>query len=233
MKHLLVIVILAAALPLPLLAQQPSISPTATYTLADGTEETTEMFSGSAPVTGLFRANAADTGGWTANYEWRFTLEGQETPYLTRYEEDTEVTFTTYGLTRAVLYATFTHGTDSVVYGAEYWQDATPLTCTIAASRLEMPNAFSPNGDGINDVYRAKSGWQSIVEFHAVIFNRYGQKIYSWDDPAGGWDGTHNGTAVRDGVYYCQVKARGADGIRYTIRRDVNLLRGYTETINN
>ena len=128
-------------------------------------------------------------------------------------------------------YATFTNGTDSIVYGEEYWAtELTPFTCSIASSKLEMPNAFSPNGDGINDVYQAKTGWQSIVEFHAVIFNRWGQKLFEWDNPAGGWDGTHNGKPVKDGVYYCLVKARGADGIRYNIKRDVNLLRGYKET---
>ena len=55
-------------------------------------------------------------------------------------------------------------------------------------------------------------------------------KIYEWTNPADGWDGTHNGKPVKDGVYYCLVKAKGADGIRYNYKRDVNLLRGYTET---
>lgn len=61
-----------------------------------------------------------------------------------------------------------------------------------------------------------------------------GQKLYSWTDPAGGWDGTFNGKAVADGVYFVNVKAKGADGRVYHIRRDVNLLRGYTEntTVN-
>lgn len=227
----LIFALLLVALPLgKLWSQEPTISPTATFTLADGTEEESEAFAGSAPIRAVFRANPSGTEGWTANYEWRFTREGSDTPYLTRYEQDTELTFNDYGLTRIVLYATFTQGTDSVVYGAEYWEtERQPITCSVASSRLEMPNAFSPNGDGINDVYRAKTGWQSIVEFRAIIFNRSGQKIYEWDDPSGGWDGTHNGKPVSDGVYFCQVKARGADGIRYTIRRDVNLLRGFRE----
>ena len=93
-----------------------------------------------------------------------------------------------------------------------------------------MPNAFSPNGDGINDVYKAKSGYQSLVEFHAYIFNRWGQKLYEWTNPADGWDGTYNGKDVKEGVYYVLVKAKGADGRKYNIKRDVNLLRGYDET---
>ena len=96
-----------------------------------------------------------------------------------------------------------------------------------------MPNAFSPNGDGINDIYKAKDGYQSIVEFKACIFNRWGQKIYEWNDPAGGWDGKHNGKDVKQGVYFVLVKAKGADGRKYEIKRDVNLLRGFTEGQNN
>ena len=52
---------------------------------------------------------------------------------------------------------------------------------------------------------------------------------YEWDDPAGGWDGTSGGHDVAQGVYFMQVRAKGADGKTYNIRRDVNLLRGYTE----
>lgn len=96
-----------------------------------------------------------------------------------------------------------------------------------------MPNAFSPNGDGINDIYKAKEGYQSIVEFHAYIFNRWGQKLYEWTDPAGGWDGKYKGKDVAQGVYYCLVKANGADGRKYDIKTDVNLLRGYTENGTN
>jgi gliding motility-associated-like protein len=93
-----------------------------------------------------------------------------------------------------------------------------------------MPNAFSPNGDGHNDIYRAKqSTLQSIVEFKATIFNRWGQKLYQWTDPHGGWDGKYNGKTVKDGVYFVNVVAKGADGTEYKIRKDVNVLTRYTE----
>lgn len=53
-------------------------------------------------------------------------------------------------------------------------------------SVLLMPNAFSPNGDGINDIYKPKEGYQNIKEFHAYIYNRWGQNSLSgatlpWD----------------------------------------------------
>lgn len=210
----------------------PEINPTATYTNSKGEEETSEEYSGPAPLKALFQANPSNTDGWTEYYEWRFTKEGESEalePYLIRYEQDTEFTFTDSGSHRIVCYAVFTQGKDTIAYTDDYWSDAEPLRVTISESKLDMPNAFSPNGDGINDIYQAKTGYQSLVEFHAIIFNRWGQKIYEWDDPAGGWDGTHHGQPARQGVYFVDVKAKGADGRSYHIRRDVNLLRGYTD----
>ena len=98
----------------------------------------------------------------------------------------------------------------------------------VLTSTLIMPNAFSPNNDKINDVYMVKS-YQNIVEFHAYIFNRWGQKLYEWTDLEGGWDGTYRGNDVKQGTYFVLVKAKGADGQTYNIRKDINLLRGYTE----
>lgn len=207
----------------------PTIDPQATFTTDEG-EETGTSYSGSAPLTVVFHANAENVGMYTPHYEWRFTKEGETQPYLVRYEEETEYTFTEAGSHRIVLYATFINGTDTVAYTKDYWQDAQPITIQISESKLEMPNAFSPNGDGINDIYRAKNNYQSIVEFDAYIFNRWGQKIYEWHDPAGGWDGKFNGKDVKQGVYFVLVKAKGADGRKYNIKKDVNLLRGYTES---
>lgn len=206
----------------------PTISPTAVFMGEDGEEEST-FYSGSAPLEASFYANPENTGGWTEYYEWRFTGEDSDQPYLIRYEQDTKYTFKKAGSTRVVCYAIFTQGGDSICYTQDYWADAEPIIISISESHLDMPNAFSPNGDGINDIYKAKEGYQSLVEFHAAIYNRWGQKLYEWDDPAGGWDGTFHGKDVAQGVYYCRVEAKGADGIKYHFKRDVNLLRGYNE----
>lgn len=208
----------------------PTINPTATYTSVDGEETESNEMSGQAPLVGRFKANPTNVGDYNATYEWRFTKEGETQPYLTRYEEETEYTFTKAGSHSIVVYATFTKGNDVIRYGQEYWSEVSPLRVTISESKLEMPNAFSPNGDGINDIYKAKDGYQSLVEFHAYIFNRWGQKLFEWTNPADGWDGKYKGKDVAQGVYFVLVKAKGADGRTYNIKRDVNLLRGYTES---
>lgn len=213
--------------------QVPTISPTA-YILTSNGEEENNAYSGSAPLDVRFEAHAEHTEGWNSYFEWRFyKADNRTNPYLVRYEENTQYTFLNAGTTLIELHTTFVQGTDTVQYGIEYWSENTPISISVSESKLEFPNAFSPNGDGINDVYKAKEGYQSIVSFHAYIYNRWGQKLYEWTDPAGGWDGTYRGKAVQDGVYYVLVEAKGADGKKYNIKRDVNVLRGFTDTPQN
>lgn len=199
----------------------PSVAPTATYINDEGVETvSTDNVAGQAPLTVIFRANPSDIDGHNPSYEWHFRMEGEEADLMVRYEEDTEYTFTTAGTTRVTLY--FKPDAD------EEALDSTVISVTVSESKLIFPNAFSPNGDEYNEVFKAKE-YQSIVDFHAYIFNRWGHKIYEWTDPAGGWDGTFNGKDVKEGVYFLLCKAKGADGRKYEIKKDVNLLRGFTE----
>lgn len=206
--------------------------PTAKYVLANG-EETEDASAGvSAPIQATFAANPEDIDGWDARYEWKvYATEDTADVLVHRFEENLEFTFTRSGSFTVRLMATFTKDDSEVTYDSQ--TESTSFSVVIPESKLEMPNAFSPNGDDKNPIYRAKPTYQSIVEFHAAIFNRWGQKLYEWDDPAGGWDGTFNGHPVAQGVYFVVVRAKGADGHTYNIRRDVNLLRGFTESTNN
>ncbi|MGL5785394.1 MAG: gliding motility-associated C-terminal domain-containing protein [Bacteroidales bacterium] len=92
---------------------------------------------------------------------------------------------------------------------------------TVYDSKLEVPNAFSPGSDGINDVF--KVAYQSIIKFKAWVFNRWGNQLYHWNDPAGGWDGTFNGQIVPPGVYFYVIEAEGSDGRKYKLKGDINL----------
>ena len=201
-------------------ASAQSVEISAIYIDDSGVEtETRNDFSGQAPLSVSFRANPQDMEGLDPTYEWHFRMEGEGKDMMVRYEENTDYTFTKAGKTYVTLY---------VNLGNEE-RDSSRICVTISESKLLMPNAFTPNGDTHNDVYKAKE-YQSIVEFHAYIFNRWGQKLFEWTNPAEGWDGNYNGSPVKEGVYFVVVKARGADGIVYNIRKDVNLLRGFTKT---
>ena len=92
----------------------PTINPTATYTTEDGEEES-EDYSGNAPLAGRFEANPENVGEYTASYEWRFSMDTDTEPYLIRYEQDTEYTFTKAGTHNIVLYALFVNGNDEQI----------------------------------------------------------------------------------------------------------------------
>ncbi len=210
----------------------PTAQPTAYYTTpeGDGLEDASEPQS--APLVGSFASNVSDLGNYSVRYEWRVYREGQENaPIINRFDENLEYTFTESGTFYVQFYATFVHDNDTILFPEE--GEAEPFVVSISESVLELPNAFSPNGDGFNDVYKVKDGYRSIVGFKAVIFNRWGQKLYEWDTLDGGWDGKYHGKTVRDGVYFVVVNAKGADGKEYKIRKDVNVLTGYSGTGNS
>ncbi|MBZ0099247.1 MAG: gliding motility-associated C-terminal domain-containing protein [Taibaiella sp.] len=76
---------------------------------------------------------------------------------------------------------------------------------------LYVPSAFSPNGDGKNDVFRITNlGFQRIMEFR--VFNRWGQEIFSTNDHRRGWDGTWEGVPQEMGVYNYLIRVAYPDG---------------------
>ena len=202
-----------------------------TYTDNTGAEiTTTENFTADAPLFARMSSNASEEYE-NASLGWHIRNQKSGTN-VTRYEDETTFTFTDAGINAITL----------VVNQQGEAVDSAYIEVTITESHLEMPNAFSPNDDGYNDIYGAKGvndpnsseHYKSIVEFHGYIFNRWGQKLFEWTDITKGWDGTYNGQPVKDGVYFVYVKARGADGVEYNIRKDVNLIRSFNrvETSN-
>ncbi len=221
--------------PLLAMAQEyPAVEPTGTYFKydKDGAEETGDV-NGTvqgAPIKVLFEANATGMDGLGApRYEWKiWKSEAPSDIIVHRTEENMEFTFVESGTFVVQLYVTF-YDTDGQVY-AEFPEedgDAKTITFSVSESKLEFPNAFSPNGDGFNDTLRPKDGYQSIVSFDAAVFNRWGNKLYSWSDVNGEWDGKYKGKTVKDGVYFLVVKAKGADGRNFTFRKTITVLTGY------
>lgn len=93
---------------------------------------------------------------------------------------------------------------------------------SIGASDLRIPNAFTPNDDGVNDEW--KVGYRSLLSFRCTIFDRYGNEIFSFNDPSQGWDGKYKGKVVKPGVYFYVIEATGADGKKYKKGGDINLI---------
>ena len=74
---------------------------------------------------------------------------------------------------------------------------------------LYVPNAFTPNGDSINDIFWI--GATNIKEFHIIIFDRWGLKLFESSDILVSWDGKVNGKEVADGTYFHLINAKGND----------------------
>jgi gliding motility-associated-like protein len=88
---------------------------------------------------------------------------------------------------------------------------------------LYVPNAFTPNGDGINDYFSV--GFRNLVEFKVLIVNRWGEIIFTSSDQQFKWDGTFEGDPVQADVYVYLIEAKGYHGKRFAVKGNVTLLR--------
>lgn len=123
-------------------------------------------------------------------------------------------------------------------------QDTTTFVCTLADSagclyqdsvmvyciRLDcgttalfIPNAFTPNGDGLNDQLCFRNEW--VTSFLIRIFSRWGEMVYESDDINACWDGNFHGQPALPGVYtfYCHINCEGQQ--EATFKGDITLIR--------
>ena len=86
-----------------------------------------------------------------------------------------------------------------------------------------IPNAFTPNGDGLND--RICFNADMLTEFHIAIYNRWGQCVYESDDATQCWDGTFHNTQALAGVYTYTCRVRCHNGVESDFKGDITLIR--------
>jgi len=196
----------------------------AVQTLRDNDNEQKEesgAMGGSGPVEVQFTADVTDA---VVFREWQFASDAQFDIIDLRIQElDVTHTFRDYGTTYVRFIAGNNAGTCDFT-GETY-------EVHVGESRLECPNAFSPGtSEGTNDEW--KVSYKSIIEFDCHIFNRWGQEMAHLADPSQGWDGRYKGKLVPSGVYYYVIKAVGADGKRYKLSGDINILKSRNNTNN-
>ena len=72
-----------------------------------------------------------------------------------------------------------------------------------------MPNVFTPNGDGVNDLFLPKFTYVDWAEW--TVFSRWGQEVYRSQSITQGWDGRIAGKAAPDGVYFVVIRSGNSD----------------------
>lgn len=115
-----------------------------------------------------------------------------------------------------------------------YWSTVTVGECSATDSvevrkdcYMDMPNVFTPNGDGTNDYFFPRQELtSSMAAFKMTVFNRWGEKVFETSSINGrGWDGRYNGKDQPQGVYIYQVQAVFLDGHKENLNGNVTLLR--------
>ncbi len=105
--------------------------------------------------------------------------------------------------------------------------DTVHIALEICDCRWMMPQAFTPNGDGRNDRFRpVLEPGCDVHNFRLQVYNRWGQLIYSGNDPDAGWDGRFNGMPADAGTYmYEMVLETGTKRKRHAGKGDISLIR--------
>jgi len=123
-------------------------------------------------------------------------------------------TFQVHGIYYASYWFTSAHGCrDSVIYPIKISDFMT----------LYFPNAFSPNGDGLNDVFKGQGTF--IKTFEMAIYDRWGQLILETDHIDNGWNGEYKGKDAPQDTYVYKGKVKDIFGKLQTFEGQINLVR--------
>lgn len=98
-----------------------------------------------------------------------------------------------------------------------------PATGKTLPDGVFIPNAFSPNGDGLNDVLKVYG--YIIRDIHFMIFNQWGEKVFETNTQSRGWDGMYKGKAQASGVYIYVCRLQLTDGTVVNKKGAINLIR--------
>ncbi|MBS1639210.1 MAG: PKD domain-containing protein [Bacteroidetes bacterium] len=94
---------------------------------------------------------------------------------------------------------------------------------TLVNPLFDVPNAFTPNGDGINDKIFVNG--YGILTMNWKIYNRWGELLFVSNTKAGGWDGTYKGVIQPQDVYSYILEIELSNGTKYTKKGNITLLR--------
>jgi gliding motility-associated-like protein len=163
--------------------------------------------SGNAPLDVNFLVNSTNV---ISSYNWDFGGLGSSSSSTP-----------SFVFNEAGLYAVIVEITDDA--GCSGLDTIEVLVLPELPSELNVPNCFSPNGDGMNDFLTVDA--ISIKSFDLQVLNRWGVEMYQSSELLPGWDGKHNGENALDGTYFFVLKAEGSDSKSYELKGTITLIR--------
>ncbi|MBN8781746.1 MAG: hypothetical protein ABS85_13550 [Sphingobacteriales bacterium SCN 48-20] len=98
------------------------------------------------------------------------------------------------------------------------------VTLTLLPNCLRPMEAFTPNGDGVNDLWLVTTG-SCLKSADVQVFNRYGAKVYESRDYRNTWDGTYKGKPLPDGTYYFVISYELVNGKKEHLKGNLTILR--------
>jgi gliding motility-associated-like protein len=101
--------------------------------------------------------------------------------------------------------------------------DATLVT--VLPYCIKVMDAFTPNGDNINDKWLVTQGGACTTQSKVSVVNRYGSEVFSNENYQNDWTGTYKGKTVPDGTYYYQIEYTLVGGKKIFVKGDVTILR--------
>ena len=146
-------------------------------------------------------------------YSMGFTSSGNDSTF---YDKETELNQRPHYCYRVIGYKVNENNENQII-------SISNEDCVDVHSWLYVPNAFSPNGDGLND-YFATPCWY-IKEYHLTIYNRWGEKLFESNSLYHSWDGTYEGKVVENEAYVYIIESLGIDNIKRGYKGTVTVLR--------
>lgn len=156
---------------------------------------------------------------------------GSLNPKVTFYDEviggfPTKWVFDSLGIDSINFPATFTFPADKQADYKVYLHAINQYGCTDSISKivsvigeltLYVPNAFTPNGDGINDVFIPIVSGERENSYRFSIYNRWGEEIFRSENLTVGWNGSHAGMKSPSGIYTWRIYAKSEFGVESVV----------------
>ncbi|MEM6342586.1 MAG: PKD domain-containing protein [Bacteroidota bacterium] len=167
---------------------------------------------------------------WTPYEDWRFGVDD----YRIEVYNDSIAAWSTVDIVEGVeteyrdeisrlIQPEYCYRVVAIEQGGNYTESYSNAVCVGVQTSVYGADAFTPNGDGINDIFYLKGS--NVLTYNLKIFSRWGVLLYETNSIEDGWDGTYKGVEMPEGVYMYVAKGRNFDGRSYVLRGSISLYR--------